>query len=312
LTYRQLELPDFSAEDQNRTGDTLIFSLRDYRKSEERRKIQNMDDDLIFQAFEIFIESRENRLCRPATIEWYKNMLMPWFDGGYDLNPTGFHLYMKDLRESGLSDSTIQSRMRALKIFTKWMYKVNLLTQEREVTIPRVSQEPPEILTDEQIHKLLSYCNLRNQVIILMLLDTGMRRSELASLHWQDIRDDGSVLIRSSKSRKPRMVFMGKKCHLMLLEWRITHPDNPVFGLKGCSIGTMLRRLSEKAGIECSPHTFRKCFATRCLQSGMSLYEVKELLGHSSYAMVQYYARLVRKDLARAHKKHGPVDKLKF
>jgi site-specific recombinase XerD len=76
----------------------------------------------------------------------------------------------------------------------------------------------------------------------------------------------------------------------------------------------LVRRLGRKAGIEtarCSPHTFRHTFAIEFLRAGGNVFTLKELLGHTTLAMVNRYVALAQADLEAQHRRFSPGDRLR-
>ena len=73
----------------------------------------------------------------------------------------------------------------------------------------------------------------------------------------------------------------------------------------------MLKRLGVKARVEhCHPHTFRRTFALWSLRSGMNIYALQQIMGHSDLQVLRQYLALVEDDLHDAHQKHGAVDNM--
>ena len=94
-----------------------------------------MADDLIFGIIKAFIRSRETHLCKPTMMEWYKNRFKP-FVGKDHLHEVDVEQYMKDMLVEGLAPSTMQSRIRALRIILKWMHKTSFLEVELDIPLP--------------------------------------------------------------------------------------------------------------------------------------------------------------------------------
>jgi integrase len=99
---------------------------------------------------------------------------------------------------------------------------------------PLVPDQPPEVLRDEELKKLLKVCegsdfvSRRDTAIIRLLIDSGMRRSEISGLKVSDVHFDQGVAIVLGKNRKPRACPFGKKTAQALdryLRTRSAHPD---------------------------------------------------------------------------------------
>jgi site-specific recombinase XerD len=162
---------------------------------------------------------------------------------------------------------------------------------------------------------------LRNKTILLMLIDTGIRVSELCSLNVEDVCiETGEVTIRHGKGDKPRSVFLGVKTRRELVKYLriIQRNDNAPLFLGKTSLERITRRgvasmLEAVAKTACvpipTPHDFRRAF-TRSALENMDVITVSRLLGHSSTQVVWRYFYQQNDDLRRAHEKASPADKL--
>src|SRR6185437_2662601 len=91
--------------------------------------------------------------------------------------------------------ATANNRFRALQAFFKWCLEEGEITSSPmdRMAPPQVPEQPPEVLTEEQLSRLLHACegqdfaSRRDAAIIRLLLDTGMRRAELAGLTMADL-----------------------------------------------------------------------------------------------------------------------------
>ncbi len=160
---------------------------------------------------------------------------------------------------------------------------------------------------------------LRDRAMILVMLDCGLRASELCRLEVQDVElDTGRVHVRLGKGGKGRLVWLGK--HTRRALWRymilrdaksgplfVTQTDKP---LDRNMLRQVLVRIGVRAGVNgLHPHQLRHTFATEFLKNGGNLLALQRLLGHSSLEMVRRYARIAEADLARLHETGSPVDK---
>jgi integrase len=148
--------------------------------------------------------------------------------------------------------------------------------------------------------------------IVLIALNTGLRRGELFNLRWRDIDTASKWLtVRgdSSKSGQTREVPLNDEALTVLCSWRQQSPESDdsalVFpGDEGASltrIDKSWRGVTTRANLkDFRFHDLRHHFASRLVQAGTDLYTVKELLGHSDLAMVQRYGHLDREKNLRA------------
>jgi integrase/recombinase XerD len=158
--------------------------------------------------------------------------------------------------------------------------------------------------------------------MILLLLDTGIRRAELTGLDIDDVDLElGRALIRHGKGRKQRMVSfsMGpaKAIGLYIDTYRGTNSGRLFLGVDRGSgreplnkyhLGTMFQRLGAKAGIRANPHRFRHTFATFSLEAGAREIDIQHLLGHSTAFMtLKYVATFDSNKAAANHSDFSPV-----
>jgi site-specific recombinase XerD len=103
------------------------------------------------------------------------------------------------------------NRLRALKQFFRWAVEEGEIAENpcAGVKNPLIPEEPPAVLTDDQVEALFKACtgktfeDRRDPAIIRLLADTGMRRSELSELNIDDLDLDGQVAIVMGKGRRP-------------------------------------------------------------------------------------------------------------
>ena len=201
-----------------------------------------------------------------------------------------------------------------------------------KVRMPRLEKRVLPPFTAEDIQALLAQCNrkttkgIRDYGLILMLVDTGLRASELLSLRVGDVDMRSGVIVVMGKGRKQRTVRAGNRARSAIMRMIASRgeirPGEPLwvaYNLKRQEKGeltlyglaTVLKRLGRKAGVlPCGPHRFRRTFALWCLRDGMDLHSLRMLMGHSSLPMLQRYLALASEDIERAHAAHSPVDRL--
>lgn len=217
-------------------------------------------------------------------------------------------------------------------------------------TIERPQADAPliESFTRDQVRDMLKACKQtrawadneditttrhtadRDQCIVLLLLSTGIRASELCDIHFKDIKMSERSITVSGKGRgqgkKQRAVHFGKSTARAL--WRYLaprlkdlKPDDLIFTvgpddaprpMTRDRLLKLINAIGERANVEAYPHKFRHTFATNYLRNGGDLLTLKALLGHTSLEMVQRYAQIISTDCAREHEKADPVDNWKL
>jgi site-specific recombinase XerD len=129
--------------------------------------------------------------------------------------PTGLHNihrehtegFIADLLAKGQKPATAANRYRSLQAFFKWCVDEDEIKQSpmHNMKPPKVPEEPPEVLTEDQFRRLLKTCDSktyedkRGNAIIRLLIDTGMRRAEIAGLKVDDVNLEINVAIVMGK-----------------------------------------------------------------------------------------------------------------
>ncbi|MCS7231621.1 MAG: tyrosine-type recombinase/integrase [Elusimicrobiota bacterium] len=284
--------------------------------------------------FDNFIFLSQVNGKKPKTITWYKEILTPFVNSTSleELNILTIRKYIATLKKRGLKEATIHCHIRALRTFLKFLYEEGYLEENlsQKIKSPKLPKQYPYVLSDEDIHKLIKACNknlwegFRNYVIIILILDTGIRLSELINLTLQDINwAKKSIFIRNGKGGKDREVYMGRTLARELNKWIkmrgffpyeervfITRQGYP---LNKRMVDKIFQRLSEKAGIKnvrCSPHTLRHTFATNFIRNGGDVFSLQKILGHSDISTCMIYVHMGGKQIQEAMLKFSPVDRL--
>lgn len=148
--------------------------------------------------------------------------------------------------------------------------------------------------------------------LVLLAINTGLRRGELLGLMWGDVNLPAKLLTvraESAKSGHTRRVPLNPEAHRILSAWHARRgapaEDSLVFpgteGRRIARIDTAWRGLMKAAGITgFRLHDCRHHFASKLVQRGVGLYAVKELLGHSEIAMTERYSHLAPDNLRAA------------
>jgi len=280
-------------------------------------------------AFTDFILSRQAMLCSPRTISWYTFTLgkvMDWLvENGVtapeEIQARHVRAYLSEMAVRGMSDSYINNHARAIRTLLKFLHTEKYISEPVEFQMPTIAQKRLLVLSKEDVQKLVATCQeKRDKALILLMVDTGLRRAEVCALNWSDVNiSSGLVRVVRGKGGKARSVVVGVTTRRALLAYRRRiNPEagDPLFQtqqggrLTGNGLRSLLLRLSERSGVQVSPHALRRTFATMSLRAGMNLLHLQGLLGHSTIEMTRRYVQMLDDDLLEAHRVHGPIDNI--
>lgn len=235
--------------------------------------------------------------------------------------------YLFQLSDKGYSKSTVYTHHKELSALFRFLASEGAITSNpmENIKAPTLPKEFPYALAEEEIAKLLrttkgnTFTAKRNYAIICLLLDSGMRASELTSLKLDDLNLAACQATVKGKGQKTRTVLFGKKCAKALSAYLkarsfipyedclfVTQEGNP---LNRVSHRRTLARLAEKAGLQdkkVCPHTLRHTFATFYIKRGGNPFVLQRLLGHSDIKTVMIYVNLVGRDLREDYFRHSP------
>ncbi len=279
-------------------------------------------------AFLDFILAREAMLCTHRTIEFYQFTLgkvLDWSESREiiscdEITRRDVRAYLAEMRNRGLSDSYIHSHARAIRTFTRFLHNEGYISERITFEMPKIANKRLPILTPDELKQVMNACNTsRDKALMMLMLDSGLRRAEVCDLNWGDLDiKSGLVRVRRGKGGKARSVVVGVSTRRALLAYRRRVMQGDIAPLFQTNSGTRfthsglrsaLLRIGKRAGVHVSPHKLRRSFATLSIPNGMSPIHIHGLLGHSSLEMVRRYVQMVDDDLLKAHKEHGPVDR---
>ncbi len=175
----------------------------------------------------------------------------------------------------------------------------NPVTKSHKIRLP---EKMPHIFTDEELNRLLAVCNEDMRDLINFAVNTGLRQMEIFTLKMRDFDKRGLQIILDNrehvtKSKKVRRVPLNKTA-LDIITRRKPLADGTIFynNLKPFEQRSFVPYFSKKiitAGIiGLSFHSLRHTFASRLVRAGVSIFVVKELLGHSDIKTTMIYAHL--------------------
>jgi len=267
------------------------------------------------------------RVNLQAFIDWLDTQAVKTIN---QLTPEVLRAFFVAKNQKGHTAGGVHVFYRSVRVFLRWYAVEFEPTQWRDplqkVRPPKVDIEPLEPVPLEDIRAMLDTCarikftDERDRAILLFLLDTGVRAGELIALDKQDVDTlTGDVLIRKSKSRKPRTVFIGRTARRALRAYLKLRTDTAraVFvtdefeRLRMAGLRQIILRRSKRAGVPVPAlHSFRRAFALAMNRAGVDLLTISRLLGHSDLSLLERYIKQTSEDLRGSHERGSPVDNL--
>ena len=209
------------------------------------------------------------------------------------------------LREGKVCNATINIYNAAIRFF----FAVTLGRTMNYLQMPRFKKQKtlPTLLSRQEIQQLTTEClNLKHKAYFLIAYGGGLRVSEIAALKVSDIDSKSMrIFVRNGKGGKDRFTILSHECLCALREYwsvyRPKHKDGWLFLGQGkythITTGAVEKAFDswvERLGIhdDVTIHSLRHAFATHLLEDGASIFQIKELLGHSSLSSTTIYLHL--------------------
>jgi integrase len=239
-----------------------------------------------------FIESRRQGTSQ-RTIQFYRTFLTP-FLSKYPLTSEGVRSFLSGLK----CGNTKHTYYRAIHALCNWAVKEGYLVDNpiKNVEVPKIKKIVLPSLTNEQVDYLIEQADtLRNKVIISLFADSGMRLSELTSIKVSQIDWENCLITIWGKGGKQRKAPFTERTARLLGEYVCKNgSEDNIWHLSTWGIISVLRRLEEKTGLPCNPHTFRRTFASNLHRAGLDVEHIMRLGGWESLDMVLRYTKSVK------------------
>lgn len=270
------------------------------------------------EAFDKFIRSRLREGCSEKTIESYKNLTYPL------RSYLGPIFEMENLQQGMIDDfidslydrkklshSTLASYIRNARIFLRWCQQGrNLLYDASLIRVPKTPKKILRLYSPEDIQLIFDtveaspeWLVARNKAMIALMLDSGLRQSEVAGLTMENVDFERKRLKVTGKGAKDRYVPLGRFSADMLRKYLSVRPYNlPVVFLSvhgqpiSCgAIKSMTGDMQKRLPFEFSSHKLRHNFATNYLvdqyyQYGhMDVYQLMSIMGHEDISTTKRY-----------------------
>ena len=243
--------------------------------------------------------------------------------------------YLHLVESKDVTSVTIQSYIRALRSFLRWLYN-NELTDTNiceRFKLPKATRKVIDVLSDEEVARLFEALDgdgwilTRNRLIVALMLDSGLRLNEVVTLQAGSLHLKDRYLIVTGKGDKQRTVPFGESTAALICDYlsaiknvryhgnliiKVSDRDCGFVPITDTAIKNIFRKLKKKAGIpRLYPHLLRHTFATRYLENGGNIYTLQAILGHTSLEMVKRYLHLATTRIRQDFPKFSPLDNIK-
>ncbi len=280
----------------------------------------------IEDALDEFLLSRQAMRCSSQTLRTYQSILgrfTQWLEkeGVQTANQITSRYVRRFMSQISGTQWTLNGYGRAIRTFINFLNQEDWVDHKIHIKVPPPPRQSLPFLNSSQIKQLLEVCDVQEKAIILLIVDSGLRRQEVCNLKIGDVQiENGMIRVVQSKGNKDRIVFIGQATINAILDYlpdfSYREKESPLFKAKngkpfnGDSMQRMFLRLSKQSGIKVTPHMLRRSFATLSLKFGMDMVSLQMLMGHASIETTRRYVQLLSDDLQNAHKKASPVDRL--
>lgn len=291
---------------------------------------------------EAFLAYLRNECNRSAlTVETYRICLeeferylretdstLDWKDVDQDL----VRDWMVDLMERDNTSRTICKKLSALRTFYRFLLRRGLVKKDPVHLLPGPKKERPlpMFVREAEMNRLLDgdyfpegIEGKRDRLVLLLLYSTGMRRSELEGLCWNDVDMGQQQLKVTGKRNKQRIIPFGRELAEALGDFRNELDMLPKGKLQTRAVLVDLKTGKRFSGAKIyetvkrylsmvttlkkrSPHVLRHSFATAMLNNQADLESVKELLGHADLATTEIYTHTTFEELKRMYNQAHP------
>ena len=241
-------------------------------------------------------------------------------------NPNEFNIkqYLAKKQECGAMSGTIANYVKAYRSFFGYLYNKGLYNIDPHcLPLPKIRNREKRVPSNEDVAKLLSVVNnAEDKIALLLLVDTGIRVQELATIKVKNINLNDTTILINGKGGKSRTVYLSETTVEHLRAYIQTLKDEYLFPSTRADAKSVyrnrtyferrLRELCEQAGIErMSPHQLRHYFATYTLSRGGDIKAVSEMLGHADVGItLRIYHHVNAKVIREMHLEYSPLREL--
>jgi len=293
---------------------------------------------LLSYCIDEFLEfKRAQRLSRWTLLD-YETVLRRFNReiGDFDIDHIERKTIAHYLASLDLSKKRVKNIYTALSSLWTWAVEMGYCTVHiiRQIKPPKPEKRPILPFTRDQIMNMLASTDaskeytrpgkracrnrlktgVRDRAIILLLLDTGIRASELCGIKVKDIKPHGIYI--HGKGSKDRLVPISETTRSALCDYIGEQKDIEKYVFKTeqgnvlsrDALRLIIRRIGDRAGVnDAHPHRFRHTFAINFLRNGGDVFTLQAILGHETLDMVRRYLAIAQTDINGVHQRASPV-----
>lgn len=298
-------------------------------------------------AYQDFIDDRKFKNATEKTIENYRLMLTEFINychehGVVNVEDITFPLVKNHLQachSRGNKPNTINTKLLRIRAFLNYMVECDVIKKNPAKLVKRQRVDVQiDVFTDEQINQMLSYYRrikqrdkayfaYRDYAIIVTILGTGARRSELSRLKWSDVDLVNKSISLVGKNRSKETIPITEKLAKELAAYKefcaqyftilsgyvFVGRDNKQMSVNAISLMfENLAKVMNFGDVRVSCHTFRHTFCHRLAISGMPTFAIQKLMRHKSISVTVAYVAMWGNELRDQNDKYNPLNKLEF
>ena len=261
-----------------------------------------------------------------TTLETYMRVLGIFFRAvrkpAEMVTPNDIRLYLYQYqKERGCSNRSLDKYRGYLYSFFTWATDEGYIPRNPMKTITAIKYEkkPRLNLTQLELEYLRSGCRtVRDHAIVEFLYSTGCRVSELSTVKKSDIDWNARSVHLFGKGKKHRTSYLNAKAEVSLLTYLQSRNDDCEYlfvterkeyrQLSTAAIEKVIRKIAERTSFKIeksvTPHVLRHTMATRAVESGMPIEEVKQILGHEKIDTTMIYTHTCVESVRSSHQRH--------
>ena len=282
--------------------------------------------------FDEFITAKVIQNLSDRTISYYKENLGYWFrfkQAEYinDYTKVDVANYIMSLKNSKVTDNTINTRLRAIKVFFKYIESEYSLVLPK-IKLLKTTTKCKQIHSLDNLKKLLeepnfkNFVQYRNWIMVQVMLSTGARLSSIQNLRIKDVDfNDAYITYEHSKNGESYSVPLDSHIKDALKAFIDTLPKTAEYvfctkqgkQLTTISIQSSIKRYCESKGLNkgfCYTHILRRQFATNIAKETKDYILLQKLLAHKTPYMSMHYVNITNNDAKDAIDRYSIFNKL--